>query len=157
MAKNKDLSGKLIAWFILFSIASAIWTWMKETYTQITFWVSSHLLLIEITGAALVIGAILVAIAVNGAKSRQHQMRIKELLEKYGDESVVEKILNNNYWIGATEEMLLDSIGEPDDKDSSVMKTKTKETWKYGKKQANQYRLRIYLDNGRVTRWESKE
>lgn len=52
--------------------------------------------------------------------------------------------------------MLLDSIGAPDDKDSEVMKTKVKEIWKYGRKQANQYRLRIYLDNGRVTKWENK-
>lgn len=156
MARRKDQSGKLLAWIIILSVASAVWTWLKETYAQLSVWASANWHLIAAIGAAVFFGFISLVVASNRASAKEHRARVDALRKKYGDEDIVRKVLNNEYWLGASEDMLLDSLGSPDDKDSEVMKTKTKETWKYGKKQANQYRLRIYLDNGRVTKWEHK-
>ena len=77
-------------------------------------------------------------------------------MRKYEDQSIVDAILNNEFWIGASDDMLRDSLGEPEDIDREVMKRKTKETWKYGRKRANQYRLRVFVENGVVTSWEQK-
>lgn len=153
MAKRKDHSGML---FVILFVVAGIWTWIKTTYAQVSTWVVDHWVLIVSVGVAVVVGRIMLSVAAGRAAEKKHQDRLGELRAKYGDESVVQRILNNEFWFGATEEMLLDSLGVPDDKDSEVMKRKTKETWKYGWKQGNQYRLRIYLDNGKVIKWEQK-
>ena len=53
-------------------------------------------------------------------------------------------------------EQLLDSIGRPIDRDQRVLKTKTKETWKYHPSGRNRYRLRVMLEDDVVVGWEKK-
>lgn len=79
--------------------------------------------------------------------------RKKKLVEKYGDD-VAKKILDKEVWQGMTSEMLLDSRGKPKSIDQTVMKTKTKETWKYDPMGKGQYATRIFLENEVVIGWE---
>uniref|UniRef100_UPI002B051A6F DUF2845 domain-containing protein n=1 Tax=Providencia alcalifaciens TaxID=126385 RepID=UPI002B051A6F len=78
------------------------------------------------------------------------------LLHKYGDETVVNMIMNRTFWIGQTSEQLLDSLGRPLDISSKVMKTRYREIWKYNKTGSNRYGLRITLDDGCVQGWDKK-
>lgn len=80
----------------------------------------------------------------------------RSLLEKYKHSEVVERILNSEYWTGQTTDQLEDSLGAPSDIDTTVLKTKTKEVWKYGKVRKGQYRLRINIENGKVVGWSDK-
>lgn len=55
------------------------------------------------------------------------------LRSKYS-ESEVQKMLNHEYWIGMTEEQLIDAKGQPDKIDLEQLKTKTKKIYIYGNK-----------------------
>ncbi len=55
------------------------------------------------------------------------------LTKKYGDELGV-KILNQEFFIGMTEEQLIDSKGEPTKIETEILKTKTKKIYIYGNK-----------------------
>lgn len=85
-----------------------------------------------------------------------NRVRRKELMAKYGDEVIVNKIMNKMFWQGQTPEQLIDSIGRPLDTDQRVMKTKVKEVWKYNRTGKGRYALRITLENGVVVGWDSK-
>jgi len=88
-----------------------------------------------------------------------HQMakaRRNRLMEKYNDEQLVEKLMDKQFWQGQSHEQLIDSLGEPLDIDQKVMKTKTKETWKYQETGKNRYALKIVLENNEVVGWDKK-
>jgi len=76
------------------------------------------------------------------------------LLDKYKNSSVVERILNSEYWVGQTTRQLEDSLGIPDGIDRQILKTK--ETWKYGKIRKGQFQLRINIENEKVVGWKDK-
>lgn len=59
--------------------------------------------------------------------------KLNELSERYGTETAI-RILNNQYWVGMTEEQLREAKGEPDRIEVEVMKTKTKRIYIYGNK-----------------------
>ncbi len=59
--------------------------------------------------------------------------RHKFLIEKYGDE-LGNRLSNDQYFLGMTEEQLLDSKGRPDKVETEVLKTKTKQIYIYGNK-----------------------
>lgn len=80
----------------------------------------------------------------------------KRIHAKYIDNDIATKVISNQIWQGQTEEQLKDSLGYPVDIDRTVLKTKTKEVWKYHKKSAKRYGLKVMLDNGIVTGWENK-
>ena len=52
--------------------------------------------------------------------------------------------------------MLIDSLGQPQDIDTKVLKTKKKEIWKYNHNGGNRFGLRITLDNDIVVGWDQK-
>ena len=64
--------------------------------------------------------------------------------------------MKRTLWKGQTAEQVLDAIGEPKDIDQKVLKTKTKETWKYFPSGRRRYGLRVMLDDGEVTGWDNK-
>jgi len=141
MAKGKDSSGLVIAVVIVFSIASAIWNWSKENW---------HIILI-------ILGIFLLLLFLKIIKDRNAQKKwVAFLKDKYQNDKIVSDIVNGLFWEGQTTEMLRDSLGVPDDKDETILKTKTKSTWKYGHKHSNQYKLRIFIENERVIGWEKK-
>jgi hypothetical protein len=82
--------------------------------------------------------------------------RKADLLRKYGDANIVEKILSKRIWVGQTKNELLDALGHPFDVDSKLMKTRSREIWKYNPNGKNRFGLRITLDDGRVAAWDSK-
>lgn len=113
--------------------------------------------LIEATGwvpIVLVVGA-----AIAGWFWYQYDKKKKRLAylrEKYQDEDLVEKIFEGYFWQGQSESQLQDSLGEPEAVDRKVLKTKTKEIWKYNHQGANRYALRITVENGEVIGWDKK-
>jgi len=84
------------------------------------------------------------------------KIRYSKLLAKYNDEELVRKIMRRTLWQGQTAEQVIDAIGEPKDIDQKVLKTKTKEVWKYFPSGRRRYGLRITLDNDEVVGWDEK-
>ncbi len=102
-----------------------------------------------------VVGLLVIAgiiAAVWGARA----LKRKRLLEKYRDEAVVDRLMRKIIWQGETQEQLLDSLGRPVAVDNKVLKTKTKEVWKYNRTGTNRYALRITVENGIVVGWDKK-
>ena len=89
-------------------------------------------------------------------KYAQKQQRLAYLRTKYGDEKIVQRILQRSFWTGQTEEQLRDSLGAPVAVDNQLLKTMTREVWKYQRSGVNRYRLRITVENGRVAGWDQK-
>lgn len=79
-----------------------------------------------------------------------------ELLRKYGNETIVDRILRHMIWVGQTEAQLIDSQGTPVDVDVKVMKSKTQKTYKYRQLGRGKFGLRIILDNGVVVSYDDK-
>lgn len=87
--------------------------------------------------------------------ARKRKARRNALIERY-DEDIADKIMAGEIWLDQTPEQLKDSLGEPDDKDIKVLKTKSKEIWKYDEIGKNRYRKIITIENGLVVGWEMK-
>ncbi|WP_020564635.1 hypothetical protein [Methylosarcina fibrata] len=86
----------------------------------------------------------------------QRDSRRKFLVKKYENAHIAEKILDGYIWQGQTSEQLFDSRGGPNDIERKVLKSKTKETWKYHQVRKGQFRIRIFLENDIVVGWEEK-
>lgn len=82
--------------------------------------------------------------------------RRKELFDKYGDEEIVNRIMAGSYWQGQTSIQLADSLGRPVDMDRKIMKTKSKEVWKYQQTGKGRFGLRITLEDDVVVGWEER-
>lgn len=89
-------------------------------------------------------------------KAMKKENRLSYLREKYEDEEIVQDMMNESIWQGQTSGQLLDSIGQPEDIDNKVLKTKKKEIWKYQNRGGNRYGLRITLENDEVVGWDQK-
>lgn len=111
----------------------------------------------EMTGYLLPILAFIGAIGMYILfKYMKRQQRLEYLRNKYRNEELVQRIFNGYFWEGQSANQLVDSLGQPDAVDRKVLKTKTKEVWKYGHQGANRYALRITLDDGIVAGWDQK-
>lgn len=102
----------------------------------------------------ILIGAFVAAIIL--INNYQKKKRKEYLLAKYGDASVVEKIMRSLIWQGMSEEQLRDSWGAPVDIDEKVYKTKTASTYKYSQTGKNRFKSRVKVENGVVVGWEQK-
>lgn len=92
------------------------------------------------------------------ARNQLVQSQRENLLSKYlGDIETVEKIMSRSVWEGQTEDELIDSLGEPIEVDQKILKTKSKEIWKYKKTGKGRFGLRVTLENNRVVGWEIKD
>lgn len=85
-----------------------------------------------------------------------YKKKKEELLVKYGDAEIVDKIMRGMFWQGQTIEQLLDSIGEPVGIDEKVFKAKSREVWKYKPAGKGRFKLRITIENGLVIGWDDK-
>jgi hypothetical protein len=81
--------------------------------------------------------------------------RVADLTARFGAD-IAEKIVAERVWEGATFEMIELSLGKPVDTAQKVLKTKTKDTWKYKQISGNQFRLRIMFENGVCVGWEER-
>lgn len=88
--------------------------------------------------------------------SYKTKLKRERLMEKYRDEQLVDKLMQRMFWQGQSEEQLIDSLGKPLDVDQKVLKTKTKEVWKYNETGKNRYGLRVILEDGKVVGWDQK-
>jgi hypothetical protein len=70
------------------------------------------------------------------------------LIEKWGEINA-NKIMNRQVWIGMTKDMLVESRGYPDDRNTTKTAGSLHEQWIYGKDISS--RKYIYLDNRVVT------
>lgn len=108
-----------------------------------------------IAGVVVLIG-IFILLGIYASNKREKERRI-ELLTKYlGDIEAVDNIMNQRVWEGQTAEQLVDSLGRPVEVDEKVLKTKTKEIWKYNQTGKGRFALRVTLENNEVTGWEKK-
>jgi len=108
-----------------------------------------------ITGIVALIGfSFIFAIYVDHKNKKKRRI---ELLTKYlGDIETVDKILSQQIWEGQTSEQLEESFGKPVEIDEKILKTKSKEVWKYNQTGKGRFALRITLENGEVIGWEKK-
>lgn len=97
----------------------------------------------------LVVGVVLTAFVMNA-------MRRAALMKKYGDKDLVDKLMRRMIWEGQTAGQLTDSIGAPTQIDEKVMKSKTRETWKYHQRSKTRFGLRVTVEDGLVVGWDKK-
>lgn len=87
----------------------------------------------------------------------QHRKWISYLKRKYNNDiNIVNGIIKGNVWQGQSSEQLLDSLGKPVSIDRQVLKTKTKEVWKYYEIRKNQFALKVILEKNSVVGWDNK-
>lgn len=142
MAKKGSGGGGLgILLLLAVSAISAAYKWAQE-----------NIEVIAIVGFFI---SLAVFLKFNNNRKRQAAW-VAHLKEKYKSDEIVNGILNSEYWKGQTSEQLIDSLGEPLAVDKQVLKTKTKETWKYHEQRKGQFALRILVENNRVVGWDSK-
>jgi hypothetical protein len=89
---------------------------------------------------------------------RRHarKRRYERLMAKYGDASIVDRIMASEMWQGMSAEMLTDSWGRPVKVDREVYKTRTTEEWKYGQTGKNRYKNRIIVENDYVVGFKKR-
>lgn len=140
----KKNSGPSIFAILAVGVLSAI----SAAYT----WAQQNIGLVSIAAA----GVILCVALLFRAKRKKQASWIRHLNDKYGNQEVVNGILNGEFWKGQTEEQLKDSLGSPSAVDRQVLKTKQKEIWKYQEIRKGQFSLRITVENNKVIGWEQK-
>jgi hypothetical protein len=94
-----------------------------------------------------VVAAIMVIVGMVWLKIAKRAKRLAYLRGKYGDESVVQRIISKTLWQGETAEQVRDSVGLPSSMDNNLLKTRKREVWKYHPHGRGRYRLRVTLDN----------
>jgi len=82
--------------------------------------------------------------------------REKMLRDRYGNSKYLNYIINRKICIGFTEDMLLDSIGNPVDRDLDMSIKKRKEVWKYDHEGGNRYKTRVIIENRIVTGFKQR-
>ncbi|HEV2839725.1 MAG TPA: hypothetical protein VGW39_00225 [Chthoniobacterales bacterium] len=105
----------------------------------------------------VIIGIVLLSGYTKMKRLEDLERRRAALIAKYRDPQIVDKIMQQMFWQGQSQEQLLDSLGRPADIDQKVMKTKVKEIWKYNHMGANRFGLRITIENKVVVGWDQKD
>jgi|GEM_PF-1551007 len=87
--------------------------------------------------------------------TREEQRRL-QLMEKYKDEDLVNKIIAGTISQGYSSEMLIDTLGKPVKIDEKVTKKKTTHTYKYGQINNRSFKLAVTLEDDIVVGWDQK-
>lgn len=144
--KKSDGSGCVALLFILIVLSFVVK--LKESLGDILFFI--------IIALIIALG-IFLAILNDKAKKRRMEERITQLMQKYSDNIIVDRIMAKNYWQGQTTEMLVDSLGKPATIEEEILKTKKKEIWKYFPDGSKQFKLRITLEDDIVVGWKRRD
>ena len=120
-------------------------------------WIEQNLLVTAIGAGSLVAVVGAYAALKSQRRKKATEAHLAYLLKKYTKRQIVDQILNGEFWKGQTVEQLEDSLGPAQAVDRQVLKTKTKETWKYGEGSKGQFATRIEIENGKVVGWSAKE
>lgn len=102
---------------------------------------------------SVVIALIASSIWINAVRRKR---RREYVYGKYGRTEIAERILHQMFWVGQTEDELADSLGRPASIDRKILKTKSKEIWKYNRITSRTFGLRITVENGIVVGWDKK-
>lgn len=140
--KNSGGGGCLIVIVIFFSLMSAAYDWASKNVAIVAV-------------IAILIIAIFAFMAYK--RKKEHEEWVKYLYNKYKNNEIVDDIVNGRFWQGQNSDQLKDSLGSPAIIDRQVLKTKTKEVWKYRQIRKGQFALKIYLDNDKVIGWDQKD
>jgi hypothetical protein len=89
-------------------------------------------------------------------KLRLYAENKSKLISLYG-KNITERIFNHKVWIGQTKNMLLESLGFPEEILNKVFKTKTKNTYKYDRIGPKKFATSIQLENDIVVGWSGLE
>jgi hypothetical protein len=81
------------------------------------------------------------------------EQRRSDLVARFG-EAHAEVILAHKVWVGATVEMVRESLGEPAAIAERVLKTKVKQTFKYWPLDRRRFALKVLIENGVVVSWD---
>jgi len=106
-----------------------------------------------VAGLALVMAA---AVLWFVARSMARRSRYARLLAKYGDEKLVVAIVTGTIWQGMTSEQLREAWGDPIAIEEKVLKTKTKQVFKYQQVSRTRFRDKVMLEDGIVIGWDQK-
>ena len=79
-----------------------------------------------------------------------------DLSDKYQDKEIIEKIMRKVIWEGATEEHVLDSLGNPKERDVKILHGRNTATWTYDNPGEYEYIRNVYFDEKIVIGWETK-
>ena len=100
---------------------------------------------------------VLVIPIVKFAAALRRKRKIKEALVSQFGADTAERLLKNEIWQGMTRKMLLAAMGKPTDVEQNILKSKKKETWKYGWERANRFKLQVLLENDVVVGWKTHQ
>ena len=89
--------------------------------------------------------------------AKKEDKRKKHINKEYEGE-IAEKLLKKELFIDMTKQMLVDALGEPDDKKETVFKNKVKLKYLYGKTSTSRgttkYKTQVNLENDLVVGWK---
>jgi hypothetical protein len=93
----------------------------------------------------------------NLARQREGlRLRREKLIERYGSIEVVDYIVSGRIWQGMSSEQLVEALGQPEDIDQKVFKTKVSQTWKYDEVGKNRFSRRVFIENDVVVGWQEQ-
>ena len=84
------------------------------------------------------------------------RIRYQSLVKKYGSADVAKAIMRRRIWQGMSKNQLFDSRGRPVEIGREIYKQTTRETFKYDQTGRNQFRTRVYVENGIVVGWKTR-
>ena len=87
--------------------------------------------------------------------SKHTEEEYEKLLARYNHAEIAHRIMNKEFWQGQTKDQLKDSLGPPVDTTTEILRSKTREIWKYNQKTKNQFGLKITLENNVVVGWKN--
>lgn len=94
----------------------------------------------------------------NGVEKRrklseeERKKRFDDLIEKYGDQDIVERILRGEVWVGQSGEQVTDALGQPEEVGNRIESSRGEsEVWKYGRTSAKRFSLHVTLKDGFVS------
>jgi hypothetical protein len=86
------------------------------------------------------------------AEAERVRTRRQQLVTRFGKVAAT-KIEAKELWVGATKEMVVEALGQPEDASEKVFKTKTKSVFKYYR-QGSRYGLKVKFEDDEVVGWE---
>lgn len=91
-------------------------------------------------------------------KEAEKEDKWRQHINKEYEGEIAEKLLKKELFIDMTKQMLVDALGEPDDKKEAVFKNKVKLKYFYGKTSTSRgtakYNTQVNLENDLVVSWK---
>jgi uncharacterized membrane protein len=88
-------------------------------------------------------------VSAEAQRAREYRDR---LVQRFGEDAAA-KIEAKELWVGATKEMVIEALGQPEDISEKVLKKKTKAVFKYYRR-GRGYGLKVNFEDDEVVGWE---